>query len=130
MAAVDTSVLVRIITRDHPEQTASAQAFIAAQGDQGVFVPATVLAETAWVLERSYRWLAKDIHQALHITAHCGSFRLEDSSRSAIALFQQESGRGVGFADCLILQAVKDKAQGPLATFDQRLGALAGTLQL
>ena len=130
MAALDTNVLVRIITRDHPEQTAKAQAFVAAQGGEGVYVPPMVLAETAWVLERSYRWGTADIHKALHITAHFGSFRLDDTCHGAIELFKREGARGVGFADCLILQTVKDKHQGPLATFDQRLGALTSALVL
>ena len=47
MAAIDTNVLVRIITRDHPEQAAKARAFVEAQGDTGVYVPPMVLAETA-----------------------------------------------------------------------------------
>jgi predicted nucleic-acid-binding protein len=127
LAAIDTNVLVRIITRDHPEQTAKAQAFVAGQGEAGVYVAPMVLAETAWVLERAYRWKAADIHQALHITAHCGAFRLDDTCHNAIDLYQREGARGVGFSDCLILQTVKDKHQGSLATFDQRLGILAGT---
>ena len=126
MAAIDTHVLVRIITRDHPEQTAKARAYVEAQGEAGVHVPPMVLAETAWVLERAYRWTPADIHQALRITAHCGSFRLDDTCHSAIELFRGEGAKGVGFADCLILQTAKDRHQAPLATFDQRLGALAG----
>ena len=130
MAAIDTNVLVRIITRDHPEQCAKAQAFVAAPGAEGVYVPPTVLAETVWVLERSYKWGRDDVHRALHITAHCGSFRLDDTCHNAIELYQREASKGAGFADCLILQTVKDKHQGPLATFDQRLGALPGTKAL
>jgi len=126
LAAIDTNVLVRIITRDHPEQAAKARAFVEAQGDTGVYVPPMVLAETAWVLERSYRWTPADILQALRITAHCGSFRLDDTCHSAIELFKGVGAKGVGFADCLILQTAKDKHQAPLATFDLRLGTLAG----
>ena len=126
MAAIDTNVLVRIITRDHPEQTAKAQAFVTSQGKDSVYVPPMVLAEVVWVLERAYKWNFAEIHQALHITAHCGSFRLDDTCHSAIELYKRDGSKGVGFADCLILQTVKDKHQGPLATFDQKLGALPG----
>jgi predicted nucleic-acid-binding protein len=126
LATLDTNILVRLITRDHPEQTAQAQAFLKSLGADGAYVPPTVLAETAWVLERSYRWSGTAILQALRITAHCGSFRLDDTALSAIELYRKEQGKGVGFADCLILQTVKDKHQGPLVTFDRHLGALLG----
>lgn len=130
MATIDTNVLVRIITRDDPDQTAKAQAFILSQGEDGVYVPAVVLAELAWVLERAYKWKADDIYKALHITAHCGSFRLDDTCHSAIEVYKREASRGVGFSDCLILQVAKDKHQEPLVTFDQRLGLLPSTKTL
>lgn len=127
MAAVDTSVLVRIITRDHPGQRVEALTFLEGLGREGAFVPPLVLAETTWVLERAYRWRPADILKALQITAHCGSFRMEDTCLSAIELFRREHASGIGFSDCLILQTVKDKNQGPLATFDRRLATLSGT---
>jgi len=130
MAALDTHVLVRIITRDHPEQTAKAQAFVTALGLEGAYIPPMVLLETVWILERAYRWSTFDIQQALHITAHCGSFRLDDTALKAIELFRKEGARGVGFADCLALQTVSDKHQGPMATFDPKLGALPGVRKL
>ncbi len=130
MAAIDTNVLVRIITRDHPDQTAKAQVFVTSQGEEGVYVPPVVLAEVAWVLERAYKWSFEEIHQALHITAHCGSFRLDDTCHSAIELYKRDGSKGIGFSDCLILQTVKDKHQGPLATFDQKLGVLSSTKAL
>lgn len=127
MAAVDTHVLVRIITRDDQAQLLKAMEFVKAAGDDGVHVSPVVLAETAWVLERAYRWNAAEVFKALQITAHCGSFRLDDTCRNAIDLLQKEGMHGVGFADCLILQMTKEKHQGPLGTFDQRLGRMHGT---
>lgn len=126
MAAVDTNVLVRIITRDEPAQAEQAMHYVRSAGAEGVYVPPVVLAETVWVLQRAYRWKDSDVIKALQITANCGSFRMDDSCRNAIELYQRESMHGAGFADCLILQMVKDKHQGPLATFDRRLGALHG----
>jgi predicted nucleic-acid-binding protein len=46
MRAVDTNVLVRLITRDDPRQTIAAEHFIVA----GAWVPTLVLAEAMWVL--------------------------------------------------------------------------------
>jgi predicted nucleic-acid-binding protein len=46
MRAVDTNVLVRLITRDDAHQVAAADAFV----HKGAWVSHLVLAETAWVL--------------------------------------------------------------------------------
>lgn len=124
MAALDTNVLVRIITRDHAEQTAKAKDLVRSHEEEGLYISPVVLAEVTWVLERAYKWRFEEIHQALHITAHCGSFRLDDTCHSAIELYKRDGPKGIGFADCLILQTVKDKHQGPLFTFDQKLGSL------
>jgi len=126
MAALDTNVLVRLITRDHPAQAALAQAYVTALGPSGAYVPPMVLAETSWVLERSYKWSRAQVLQALEITAHCGSFRLDDTSLTAIELFRKDAPKEVGFADSLILQTVKDKHQEPLVSFDVNLGTLSG----
>ena len=50
MRAVDTNVLVRLITRDHPKQVTAAESFVA----RGAWVSHLVLAETLWVLESVY----------------------------------------------------------------------------
>jgi predicted nucleic acid-binding protein len=46
MRAVDTNVLVRLVTRDDAKQVAAAEAFVA----KGAWVPHLVLAEAMWVL--------------------------------------------------------------------------------
>jgi predicted nucleic acid-binding protein len=50
MRAVDTNVLVRLITRDDPKQVAAAESFVT----KGAWVSHVVLAETLWVLESVY----------------------------------------------------------------------------
>ena len=50
MRAVDTNVLVRLVTRDDPKQVRAAEAFVA----NGAWVPHLVLVEAMWVLE-TYR---------------------------------------------------------------------------
>ena len=50
MRAVDTNVLVRLVTRDDTEQVAVAEAFIA----PGSWVSHLVLAEAMWVLASVY----------------------------------------------------------------------------
>ena len=50
MRAVDTNVLVRLITRDDAKQVAVAEAFVA----KGAWVPHVAIAETTWVLASVY----------------------------------------------------------------------------
>jgi len=50
MRALDTNVLVRLIVRDEPLQTASAEAFV----ESGAWVSLVALVETIWVLKSTY----------------------------------------------------------------------------
>ena len=50
MRAVDTNVLVRLVTRDDAKQVAAADAFVA----RGAWVPHLALAEATWVLASVY----------------------------------------------------------------------------
>lgn len=51
--AVDTNVLIRLLTTDDIVQQQQAVALL--DGADGVIVPTTVLCETVWVLRRLYR---------------------------------------------------------------------------
>src|SRR5438552_2551024 len=61
MRAVDTNVLVRLITRDDVRQTASAESFI----DKGAWVSVLALAEATWVLDSVYGLSSRDLASAL-----------------------------------------------------------------
>lgn len=49
--AVDTNVVVRLLTNDDPAQARRAAAFFA---DHEIFIAVTVLLETEWVLRHAY----------------------------------------------------------------------------
>ena len=61
MRAVDTNVLVRLLARDDPKQTAAAEAFVV----NGAWISHIVLVETIWVLTSVYE---RDPQQI--VTAH------------------------------------------------------------
>ena len=50
MRAVDTNVLVRLVTRDDAKQAAAADAFV----EKGAWVPQFALSEATWVLSAVY----------------------------------------------------------------------------
>ena len=121
MLAVDTNVIVRYLTADHPEQFAKASALI--QGED-VYVCSTVLLETERVLRRGYRFSRDRISAALTAFAGLPRVTLEDAALAAKALEWMRSG--LDFADALHLA----KAAGceAFVSFDQRFAAVANAL--
>lgn len=56
MIGIDTNIIVRLLTRDDPEQFDAAVRLVKASGpDRQLFVNPIVIAETIWVLERIYK---------------------------------------------------------------------------
>ncbi len=120
MLAVDTNIIVRYLTADHPEQFAKASALI--EGED-VYVCSTVLLETEWVLRRGYRFSRDQVSAALTAFAGLPRVTLEDAAVAAKALEWMRSG--LDFADALHLA----KAAGcdAFVSFDQRFAAVANT---
>jgi predicted nucleic acid-binding protein len=118
MLAIDTSIVVRYLTADHPEQSPKAKALI---NSQDVFVCTTVLLETEWVLRSVYGLAPADIVKALAAFAGLPRVTLEDAALAATAL--SWTLKGMDFADALHLA----KAQGcnGFASFDLRLAKAA-----
>ena len=121
MLAVDTNIIVRYLTADHPEQLAKASALIRSED---VYVCTTVLLETEWVLRRGYRFSRDQIIAGLTAFAGLPRVTLEDSALIAKALAWMRAG--LDFVDALHLA----KAGGGEAfvSFDQRFAAVANAL--
>jgi len=114
MVAVDTNVLVRLVTSDHPAQAARAAAVFRAGP---VFVAKSVLLEAEWVLRYSYALDTKTILRALRGVLGLANVLVEDPAVAAAALRLCELG--LAFADAL---HVASSAQADrFVTFDTRL---------
>jgi len=100
MDAVDTNVVVRYLTNDHPQQSARARKVVDAQD---VWVPTSVLLETEWVLRNVYRYTKAQIVGALRGFAGLPGVVLENPTLAAQALDWLE--QGLDFADALHLGA-------------------------
>ncbi|WP_312798394.1 type II toxin-antitoxin system VapC family toxin [Tianweitania sp.] len=98
MLAIDTNVVVRYLTNDHPKQSQKARALI---DGQPVFVSVTVLLETEWVLRSAYDYRSVDIAAALRAFAGLPTVTVEDSAMVSTALELAENG--MDFADALHL---------------------------
>jgi predicted nucleic-acid-binding protein len=118
MRAVDTDVLVRLITRDNKQQVASADAFIAS----GAWVPHVALAETTWVLASVYDRSPDAIATAIEMLLNHQQLTVQDAEVVAAAVEKFRQRPAVGFSECLMLEVARKAGHTPLGTFDRDLG--------
>lgn len=118
MIAVDTNVVVRYLTGDHPAQSAKARALIDAAP---VFIPVTVMLECEWVLRSAYGYATADVVAALRAFAGLPNVTIAEAPVVAAALDLCEGG--MDFADALH----RGLAGGceRLLTFDRKFVAAA-----
>jgi predicted nucleic-acid-binding protein len=126
MRAVDTNVLVRLMTRDDPRQVAVAEAFVA----HGAWVPHLAVAEAAWVLASVYDRDADAIATAVDMLLSHEHLSLQDAEAIEAAVGQFRLHPNVGFSDCLMLEVARKAGHTPLGTFDRQLGKIEGTERL
>ena len=126
MRAVDTNVLLRILTRDDPRQAAAAEAFIA----EGAWVSVLALAEAAWVLATVYLKGADEIMTGVAMLLDHEDLTLQDADAVANALTVFRERPVLGFSDCLILELARKAGHLPLGTFDRALGKVEGARKL
>jgi predicted nucleic-acid-binding protein len=96
MLAIDTNLVVRYLTGDHPKQSIRARKLIDAGG---IYVGVTVMLETEWVLRSVYEFQPGDVCRALRAFAGLPGTTIEDEGLVATALDRVE--RGMDFADAL-----------------------------
>jgi predicted nucleic-acid-binding protein len=123
MRAVDTNIVVRYLTADHPAQTARARALI--DGTQ-VWLGLTVVLETEWVLRGTYRFRPAAIISALRTLIGQPTVTVENPPALAQALDLCDSG--MDFADALHI-ATTAHCDG-FDTFDTALAKLAARIGL
>jgi predicted nucleic-acid-binding protein len=126
MRAVDTNVLVRVLTRDDARQAAIAEKFIA----QGAWVSILVLAEAIWVLHSVYACGPQDIVAMVEMLLAHKHLRVQDSDTVGAALELYRSRPALRFTDCLVLQVAKSAGHLPLGTFDRGLAKVEGSEKL
>ncbi|MGA3242605.1 MAG: type II toxin-antitoxin system VapC family toxin [Bryobacteraceae bacterium] len=126
MRAVDTNVLVRLITRDDFRQTASAESFVA----KGAWVSVLALAEATWVLATVYELSPHDLIRAIEMLLNHRDLVLQDAETVAGALELFRAKPGLGFSDCLMVESARKAGHLPLGTFDRKLAKVDGAQKL
>jgi predicted nucleic-acid-binding protein len=126
MRAVDTNVLVRLMTRDDTRQVSAAEAFIAT----GAWVPHLALAEATWVLASIYDRDPSAIATAIEMLLSHEHLTVQDSEAVVAAVAQFRRRPKVGFSDCLMLEVARKAGHTPLGTFDRDLAKMDGAQRL
>ena len=126
MRAVDTNVLVRLITRDDPRQATAADVFVV----KGAWVPYLAIAKATWVLAAVYARDRSAVATAVDMLLNHEQLTVQDSEIVAAALAQFRQHRGVDFSDCLMVEVARKAGHTPLGTFDRALGKVDGAHRL
>ena len=112
MTAVDTNVVVRLLTADDPKQAAAARALFEAGP---IWIAKTVWLETAWVLGSLYGFEDSAIHEAFTKLLALVNVHTEDKPSIAAALAL--TAQGIDLADAMHLTSRPSGAR--FVSFDQ-----------
>jgi predicted nucleic-acid-binding protein len=126
MRAIDTNVLVRLMTRDDAKQVLAAEAFVAT----GAWVPHLAVAEATWVLDSVYERGPRAIATAVEMLLSHEHLTVQDAEVVAAAVEKFRQHPTVGFSDCLMVEIARKAGHVPLGTFDRGLGKLDGAQRL
>ncbi len=126
MRAIDTNVLVRLITRDDERQVETAEEFVS----KGAWVSHLVLAETSRVLDSVYDRTPEQIAKAMGMLLDHKQLTIQDQDAVEAALEKFRKNKGVSFSDLLILEIARKNGHLPLGSFDRELAKLEGIQRL
>lgn len=112
MIAVDTNVLVRLLTGDEPTQATAARSLFASGP---IWIAKTVLLETGWVLRSLYGFEERAICDAF--TKLLGLKHVHAEDESAVAAALALTAHGIEFADAMHLMSRPPGAS--FASFDR-----------
>lgn len=126
MRAIDTDVLVRLMTRDAERQVAAAESFVS----KGAWVSQLAIAEATWVLTSVYDCQPGPLADALEMLLSHEHLTLQDEETIAAAVAKFRASPKIGFSDCLMLEMARKAGHLPLGTFDRDLGKVDGAHRL
>ena len=121
MIAVDTNLIIRILTNDDPLQAKRAAKIFESDA---IFIPKTVFLESEWVLRYAYDIERQHIMIGFKKLIGLPNVIVEDAPAVHQALAWYESG--LDFADALHLASSKSSER--FATFDNKFSKKAGKL--
>lgn len=127
MIGLDTNILVRYLTQDDPVQSRRAAEIVEqtlAEDNPG-FISLVTIAETAWVLERTYHLSSQKIARAIEMMLQADSLLIQNEKEVFTAMVALKTGQG-GFADALIAALGQWAGCASTLTFDRRASRIDG----
>ena len=126
MIALDTNLLVRLLTNDDPRQAAKVEAWL--KGNVTPKAPAyvdhVVLCELGWVLERSYGYARAEVHAALAALLGQDHLKVESPGLVRQALLLYADGPA-DFSDYLLAVRAQAVGYSPVLTLDKKAARTA-----
>ncbi len=121
MIALDTNLLVRLLTNDEPRQAAKVEAWLGKNtgGRSPAYVDHIVLCELAWVLERSYAYGRSEVHRAIASLLAAAQLKVETPALVRQALKRYADGPA-DFSDYLLAARAAAAGFTPVLTFDKQ----------
>jgi predicted nucleic-acid-binding protein len=119
--ALDTNLLVRLLTNDDLAQAALVEAWLSTRAtpQSPAYVDHVVLCELGWVLERSYSYSRSHVHEAL--TALLDYDVLSVESPALVRQALQWFGAGpADFSDCLLAARARSAGCEIVLTLDRK----------
>lgn len=113
---VDTSVLIRFLTRDDAVRAAKAKSLL--EKEKNLFIPEAVFPEIEYILRKTQRPARETIAHAFSSIAALDNITFTQQTGTAIALYAKSR---LDMADCLI---AAHSFKGKLASFDKELLAV------
>ena len=126
MRAVDTNVLVRLVTGDDPKQTEAAEEFV----ESGSWVSHLVVAEVTWVLSTVYGLSPAAIADAIEMLLSHEHLTLQEADVVTAALEGYRRHPRVDFFDHLLREVARKAGHLPVGTFDRQFARLADVTKL
>ena len=128
--ALDTNLLVRLLTNDDSRQAAKVEAWLRdhATPKAPAYVDHLVLCELAWVLERSYSYGRGEVQSALAALLEHDQLKVESPGLVRQALLLHAQGPA-DFSDYLLAARAQAAGYCPVLTLDKK-AARTGTHQL
>jgi predicted nucleic-acid-binding protein len=116
--AIDTNIVIRLLTADDPEQAQAAKAIVTTDA---TFLGITVLLETEWVLRAGYGFTVAQVAGAFRALAGITGLTIEEPAQVVRALDWLEDG--MDFADALHL--ARSSHCQDFVTFDRKFARRA-----
>ena len=113
MIAVDTNILIRVLTKDDPVQATRAARLME---DNDIFIAKTIILETEWVLRFSYSFKPDDIRRAFKKVFGLPNVHLNNPEQMKTVLRLYKAG--LDFADAMHLSTSLN--QHTFFTFDKK----------